>query len=345
MKENFESFVKKSVDQYDVDYNPEHWTRVSQSLDKREGGSAKWFWGGAAVLGALGLVWFLSSSDDTPRSPQPAAQIKTTESRMAAKAEDTSSPKKNVQTPVQQPSKMEVASIEISKPSSIAPLSRAESEIRLSPTPVLTTKKVGDRTFNGSFTISRSVGCTNEPFVFKAETNVPVSYKWNFGDGKESNLPTPAHRFDKPGRYNITLTMTSVLDGKVLKLNEGGAVTVYASPVAKFNFDTEENAGFKRLLFLSNQSRNTTGFEWLVNGKYYSEENPKLDVSSKGNYQVKLVVKNEFGCYDTAVQAIGINENYNLLAPTAFTPNDDGQNDEFLPEALKANDVMYRMEI
>jgi len=40
-----------------------------------------------------------------------------------------------------------------------------------------------------------------------------------------------------------------------------------------------------------------------------------------------------------------MNQEYNLLAPSAFTPNDDNQNDDFLPAALKNTEMGFKMEI
>jgi gliding motility-associated-like protein len=34
-----------------------------------------------------------------------------------------------------------------------------------------------------------------------------VAYEWNFGDGTQSTLPNPRHRYEKPGLYTVTLTV------------------------------------------------------------------------------------------------------------------------------------------
>ena len=35
-----------------------------------------------------------------------------------------------------------------------------------------------------------------------------VTYAWDFGDGKRGNGPAPAHGYDRPGRYAVTVTVT-----------------------------------------------------------------------------------------------------------------------------------------
>ena len=56
-------------------------------------------------------------------------------------------------------------------------------------------------------------------------------------------------------------------------------------------------------------------------------------------------MQNAAGCYDTLVKYITVANDYNLLAPNAFTPDNDGLNDEFLPEALRDTQLRYDLEV
>ena len=40
-------------------------------------------------------------------------------------------------------------------------------------------------------------------------TGTPTSYLWDFGDGKTSTEENPQHRYDAPGTYSVTLTVTN----------------------------------------------------------------------------------------------------------------------------------------
>jgi gliding motility-associated-like protein len=51
------------------------------------------------------------------------------------------------------------------------------------------------------------------------------------------------------------------------------------------------------------------------------------------------------GCIRTENKTIEVNNDYNLLAPIAFTPNSDGLNDVFIPEALKVLNLPFKMNI
>ena len=73
------------------------------------------------------------------------------------------------------------------------------------------------------------------------------------------------------------------------------------------------------------------------------QQNPTFLFENPGTYPVALVVKNKWGCADTVVKTITINEDFAIYLPNTFTPNDDGINDVFAPKGLGV--VKYTMTI
>jgi gliding motility-associated-like protein len=62
------------------------------------------------------------------------------------------------------------------------------------------------------------------------------------------------------------------------------------------------------------------------------------------NYAVSLIVKNDLGCYDTAVNSIRALKSCYIAVPNAFTPNGDGLNDYLYPlNAYKADNLTFRV--
>ncbi len=68
-----------------------------------------------------------------------------------------------------------------------------------------------------SFTIDPPFGTQNTTYLFDATASYDpdgtiVKYQWDFGDGFSSKSVTPRHKFETPGDYEITLTLTDDAD-------------------------------------------------------------------------------------------------------------------------------------
>ena len=68
-------------------------------------------------------------------------------------------------------------------------------------------------------------------------------------------------------------------------------------------------------------------------GSYENTINTSHSFLQWGDYDVELIVENEFGCFDTIVKRVIIKD-FVLYIPNSFTPNFDGLNDEFIVKGL-----------
>ncbi|PBQ33948.1 hypothetical protein CNR22_19925 [Sphingobacteriaceae bacterium] len=77
-----------------------------------------------------------------------------------------------------------------------------------------------------------------------------------------------------------------------------------------------------------------------------TKKNIKYRFTLAGNYPVVLFAQNKWGCKDTVIKPVLINDEFGLYIPNAFTPNGDRLNDLFKPQgsAIKkySIEIFYR---
>jgi len=183
------------------------------------------------------------------------------------------------------------------------------------------------------------------------ENEQPVSYFWQFGDGNTSNKISPKHIYKESGIYNVSLTLTNRQTGKSFENSIKNAVEVLTLPVADFTWEetsVKQNDNKLKYPYTKFSTKKTKGvtYQWdLGNGQTSSSNNPQQLYKEKGTYVVLLTTKNSNGCTNELTKTITIATSFDILAPNAFTPNNDGENETFMPKRLLAYDVQFEMII
>jgi PKD repeat protein len=198
-----------------------------------------------------------------------------------------------------------------------------------------------------SFSSNIREACAGTSVNFQLETGFTEGkFLWNFGDGNFSSEANPLHTYSKPGSYTVTLSVTSAADGQIKTKSVKNMVLVNPKPEANFEWEFENRPTEAPRVKLINKSESANSAVWSIREKTFSQEiNPSLSLKKEGDYPVKLLVVNEFGCVDSVYQYIVVEEDFNLLAPDAFSPNGDGLNDSFMPEALRTRDLTFKLTI
>lgn len=166
-------------------------------------------------------------------------------------------------------------------------------------------------------------------FTDLSEDEVPLTWSWDFGNGRFSNDQNPSVLYREAGFYNVSLTVTN-LNGCSNTYNVNSLVTVNPSPQAAFNLYPGNILTITDpTIEITDLSNNASDCYYTIGSDSIFSFNTYYTFPDSGNYEVVQFLSNEFGCTDTTVQLVRVDIGYKVYIPGAFTPNDDGNNDVF----------------
>lgn len=156
------------------------------------------------------------------------------------------------------------------------------------------------------FSASQTTACRQLNTIFTDQSNASASsitdWEWDFGDGIFSNLKQPSHTYDQMGDFNVTLKVknsngcsSSLLKKGLIKVNDVKA-SVSNAPRARC---LPQTIGF----YNSSTGNGTLTYKWYFgNGDSANVKTPVYNYPAPGNYDVRFLVTNSYGCMDSAVQ-------------------------------------------
>jgi gliding motility-associated-like protein len=194
---------------------------------------------------------------------------------------------------------------------------------------------------------SITTGCPGTTVTFDAQ-NLPEGgiYLWNFGDGSFSNKPSPSHTFSKSGVFEVMLSHSSMGGGNISNKPASDRIVIHEVPEASFNYLKQEFDNTVPSVHFENRSMGASSYIWdFGDGTNSTTPHPDHVYKQKGAYHVTLTVTNANGCSDRTERTVRVDEDYNLLAPKTFSPNGDGVEDTFMPDALKSLGVKFNLTV
>ncbi len=153
-----------------------------------------------------------------------------------------------------------------------------------------------------SFTSSPGSLCVGDEVDLFNTTPDVAAVDWDFGDGSGSVLIAPSHVYSSSGTFDVTLTVTSILNGCIASLTE--QIIVGTTPIA--GFETDPAAGCVDLTVdLQNTSIDGDAFQWnFGDGNTSAESSPQHTFTQAGTYTVTLIAENLNGCSDTTTSIV-----------------------------------------
>lgn len=203
------------------------------------------------------------------------------------------------------------------------------------------------QTPTATITSVSSTICSGRPVTFTTSTsNSPTSFSWSVSpaSGAVINLGTTndfcSITFTNSGVFVITLNVANSTTNSVSSLT----VSVNKSALAAFNASLV-TAGFPNQLVLTNYSKSFTSTKWL----YSDDSNADLNFNTvknytlSGSYSTTLVALANFGCNDSLVYRLRLEDSSGIRLPNIFTPNDDGANDVYKPIAKGMKELNFKI--
>ena len=188
--------------------------------------------------------------------------------------------------------------------------------------------------------------CLDDPVIFTDQSQGAFGgaisrWEWFFGDGEKLDVTDPttlvAHEYDQADNWKVTL-VTHDANGCGTDTFSTSIVTPRTA-LAKFQVIPENAANLGQTIELVSQADNYSSVEWVIDGTTYPDPLTEVPVSlPPGDYNFIQIAYdiNDPNCnaFDTIPYRIS-NSAFDI--PTAFTPNDDGDNDRltFIADELE----------
>lgn len=354
----FEQTVKDALEPYEVPYNSADWSQLERALDGRgdvarvsRSGLYALLLGGS--LAAASSLFVLISPDAAPAQTGIAAisapenthlvvpETALTVSNEADEAllTDTALPSNAVAA---------TSTTSTTPPTPKKPTGTEVAEVAAVLTSVNNTKvPVHPMSNEPLVRPSISEGCPGSVIDFEAENlSGEGMYLWNFGDGSFSNKPTPSHTFTKAGSFEVMLSHSTSGGGSIRNKAVADRIVIHEAPEAAFNVLKQEYENTIPSIHFENRSLGGSKYLWeFGDGTTSTVAHPDHIYKKAGNYTVSLTVVNGKGCENRTERTVRIAADYDLMAPKTFSPNGDGVEDVFIPEALKTLGVKFQLSV
>jgi gliding motility-associated-like protein len=362
----FEKNIKDAVEGYEAPYSADAWQSLNKAMGPSKATVLKWITSSAVLL-TLAIVGYtyIDQPEAIITEELVAETIQNKNSKAFIKKIENSIYDKNGQfineteTPHDSdfkliPEQSEPVEIQISEPTKADPiLVPSTIDYIIPPTlPPLSSlseiekeKPTTPKVFKVGIIASKTTQCLSSQFTFRPDTpKQNAIYEWHLGDGTVINANIASHTYDIAGHYLVELVLRDTKTREILKTSPSVEITVLDEPNTEFT--NEESITIEPFMYFKNTTTDYKTLVWEIENLTTSTlEDFEYSFKHKGRFTVNLTATNENGCSTKTSKVITIEQDYNLLAPTAFSPNGDNLNDDFMPKALPLMELPFTLTI
>ena len=181
------------------------------------------------------------------------------------------------------------------------------------------------------FSLQPDSQCTglDVDFTNRGSSGPGLNFFWDFGDAMSSTMENPSHPYQTAGDYDVKFRIRTD-SGCADSMEMQQAVAIVAHPIASFTANPLVANFFDPDFNFNNQSSNASRYFWSFgDGTSSSSTSPSHSYADTGRYEVRLEASNSLGCIDADTLTVTVQDVVVLHVPSAFSPNQDGNNDEF----------------
>ena len=361
----FEEQLKKSIQNHEVPYDAAEWDKLSSKLDASQGGSTfnKWVLSSVATLiVTAGVVLYLQNNTNTDtvvrENPSSAITLNTHSSSSEEKdivinnsiepseiipiSEVTNgTANSEISETLNQEGDEDVRMVQNERTTLNVPSAPGESEIieSINPKNILEIQNDEDPLVLPEIEWNKKSICAGTEFKATLETNEEVI--WELGNGIVVKGKELVYTFLLHGEYSVKafLVESGVYTKSIL-------INVKAKPDASFTVKETLRKDMVPVVQITANSEDLLSYKWSL-GDGFSSHGEQIEHTyiKPRDYEISLHVVNKEGCFWSSFHRYTLNDEYNLLAPNSFSPNNDGENDEWIPVALTSGYFTFELNV